>query len=87
MSRVDESSQTLLISDGIRIHFTKEDVSKVFGKPSSGRSIFAKSYKLSASNAPSSSVVGRINIKQLHSIKAAQAIVDRNHYGPMSLTE
>lgn len=42
MTRVDELSQTLLISDGIRINFDKDDVARVFGIPASGRSIFSK---------------------------------------------
>lgn len=33
------------------------------------------------------SLVGAVHVKQLLSIKAAQAIVDRNHDGPMSLAE
>lgn len=87
MSRVDELSQSLLIADGIRIHFTKDDVARVFGIPAAGRMIFSRTVKHYSGNVTSQLAAGHINVKQLRSIKAAQAIVVRDHDGPMSLTD
>ena len=82
---VDELSQSLHIVDGTRIHFTKKDVARVFGIPADGKSIFSKTAKHYSGNVTSQLAAGHINVKQLRSIKAAQAIVVRDHDGPMSL--
>ncbi|XP_021311418.1 uncharacterized protein LOC8070423 [Sorghum bicolor] len=87
MSRVDESSQSLHIGDGTRIHFSKDDIAMVFGIPSTGRSILPKTPKHYSGDVTYELAAGQINVKQLRSIKAAQAIVVRHHDGPMSLIE
>ena len=63
----------------------KKDVARVFGIPADGKSIFSKTAKHYSGNVTSQLAAGHINVKQLRSIKAAQAIVVRDHDGPMSL--
>jgi len=87
MSRVDESSQTILIGDGTCIHFDKDDIAKVFGIPVGGMSIVRTGSKRSVSDGTSPESSGHINLSQLRSIKAAQAILLRECDGLMSLSE
>lgn len=87
MSRVDEVQQSLHIADGTRIHFSKDDIALVFGIPSTGRSILPKTAKHYSGDVTTQLAAGHINVKQFRSIKAAQAIVARDHVGPMSFTQ
>lgn len=84
MSRVDELAQTLLIGDATRIQFNKHDVAKVFGIPSTGKSLFSTPASSGRDVLNSLSPESTIDIKKLRSIKQAQAIVSRVYGRPMS---
>jgi hypothetical protein len=87
MSRVDEPSQSIHICDGTVIHFTKEDIAKVFGIPGAGRCIVIAVAKRGLSDASITAVPGQINLSHLRSIKAAQAVLVRERDALMTSTE
>jgi len=60
---------------------------KVFGIPAAGRCIVNSVAKRSVSEVAMPALAGQINLSQLHSIKAAQAVLVRDRDGLMTLTE
>ncbi|CAO2161046.1 unnamed protein product [Urochloa humidicola] len=88
MSRVDPSSQSLVINDSRKIPFNKDDVAHVFGIPSHGLSVNGHAATLKK-------VVSTIKAKYLgieakdstSSIKVAQEIIERDYGRSMSPTE
>ncbi|RCV24627.1 hypothetical protein SETIT_5G101000v2 [Setaria italica] len=87
MSRVDPLSQTLVINDSRKIQFSKEDVARVFRIPSHGLSV-------AENGMPGKETVSKITAEYLGveakdqpSIKAAQAVIERDYGGSMSPSE
>lgn len=87
MSRVDPCSQTIVINESRRIKYSKEDVSRVFGLPCNGRSVFQNGM-------PRKEIVSKVTTGYLgiqakgnRSIKAAQEVIERDYGRPMSQDE
>ncbi|CAO2204653.1 unnamed protein product [Urochloa humidicola] len=90
MSRVDPSSQTLVINDSRKIQFNKDDVARVFGIPNQGLSVEKYAGK------PQKETVSMVKDKYLGiedndspppSMKAAQEVIERDYGGSMSPSE
>lgn len=84
MSSVDESSQTLVIGDNIRIKFSKEDVGKVIGIPCAGKRILDN--RLSTRDAKHKVLQEYLGyeFKDQRSIKQVQEIIERSYDHPMT---
>ena len=84
MSRVDPLSQTLIIEPSKQISFNKDDVERVLGIPSQGKSVLSL-------GAPSKQLVNKVSDmylqgrdKDKRSIKVAQDVIERNYPEGMS---
>ena len=84
MSRVDPLSQTLIIEPSKQISFNKDDVERVLGIPSQGKSVLSL-------GAPSKQLVNKVSDmylqgrdKDRRSIKVAQDVIERNYPKGMS---
>ena len=84
MSRVDPLSQTLIIEPYKQISFNKDDVERVLGIPSQGKSVLSL-------GAPSKQLVNKVSDmylqgrdKDRRSIKVAQDVIERNYPKGMS---
>jgi len=79
MSRVDPLSQTLIIEPSKQISFNKDDVERVLGIPSQGKSVLSKQLVNKVSDMY---LQGRD--KDRRSIKVAQDVIERNYPEGMS---
>nr|CAB3460094.1 unnamed protein product [Digitaria exilis] len=78
---------TIVINESRRIKYSKEDVSRVFGLPCNGRSVFQNGM-------PRKEIVSKVTTGYLgiqakgnRSIKAAQEVIERDYGRPMSQDE
>ncbi|KAG2639135.1 hypothetical protein PVAP13_2NG633501 [Panicum virgatum] len=85
MSRVDPLSQTLVIEPSKQISFNKDDVERVLGIQSQGKSVLSL-------GAPSKQLVNKVSDmylqgrdKDRRSVKVAQDVIERNY--PEGMTE
>jgi len=87
MGCVDESSETIVVGDHIRIKFTKDDIRTVFGIPSCGKRVLDN--QISSRDAKDKVIHEYLGskFKERRSIKVVQEIIDGAYSDQMSKQE